>query len=207
VHTDRAQGIVERLGDELLLTESGGDEWGRPVLEIPPRLWRRAHEVAREEGYGFFDWLAGVDEGELEEVGAAYRVVTHLWCLSERSGVLLRTLIPAENAEVESLVEVFPGAGWHEREAYEMFGVRFAGHPDLKKLLLADEFEGHPLRKSFVLASRAVRPWPGAVEPGEGADGPEGMAERESERAGRRIAPRKKLLPPGVPQPGEWGPR
>src|SRR5262249_22318643 len=97
---------------------------------------------------------------------------------------------------VPSIVEVYPGAAWHEREAYEMFGVDFPGHPDLAPLLLAPEFEGHPLRKDFVLASRVVKPWPGAVEPGESA----------AEAAQRRPR-RQPQRPPGVPAPGEWGPR
>jgi NADH-quinone oxidoreductase subunit C len=85
------------------------------------------------------------------------------------------------------VVSVYPGAAWHERETHEMFGVDFAGHPGLTPLLLPPEFEGHPLRKEFVLASRVAKAWPGAKEPGG-----------DSKRAPMR--------PPGVPAPGEWGP-
>jgi hypothetical protein len=88
---------------------------------------------------------------------------------------------------IASVTDLYPGADWHERETHEMFGVDFPGHPDLKPLLLAPEFEGHPLRKDFVLASRVVKPWPGAKEPGEGR----GTA--------RKRAPKR---PPGVPE--DW---
>jgi len=74
-----------------------------------------------------------------------------------------------------------------------MFGVDFAGHPGLKPLLLPPEFEGHPLRKEFVLAARVAKAWPGAKEPGE--------SDADKAPSRRRIAP------PGVPDPDEWGPR
>jgi NADH-quinone oxidoreductase subunit C len=100
--------------------------------------------------------------------------------------------------EVESLVDLYPGAAWHERETYEMFGIVFARHPDLRPLLLPPEFEGHPLRKEFVLASRVAKPWPGAKEPGESDhDAPAAAAP-----TGRR-----RTRPPGVPTPEERGPR
>ncbi len=86
---------------------------------------------------------------------------------------------------------MFHGANWHERETYEMFGVVFAGHPNLVPLLLPDGFEGHPLRKEFVLASRVAKEWPGAREPGESA-------------AGGPV--RRRMRPPGVPDPADWGP-
>jgi NADH-quinone oxidoreductase subunit C len=71
-------------------------------------------------------------------------------------------------------VGVYAGADWHEREAAEMFGIDFVGHPNLVKLYLPDAFEGHPLRKSFPLLSREVKPWPGTVdvEPMPGSDEP-----------------------------------
>ncbi len=91
---------------------------------------------------------------------------------------------------VATVVPIFPGAAWHERETHEMFGIDFAGHPDLKPLLLPPEFEGHPLRKEFVLASRVAKPWPGAKEPGE------------SEHTATRRQP---MRPPGVPAAGRVG--
>jgi NADH-quinone oxidoreductase subunit C len=71
-----------------------------------------------------------------------------------------------------SVIEVFPGADWHEREAWEMYGIDFTGHPNLIHLYLPGGFEGHPLRKDFPLMAREVKPWPGLVDveamPGEG---------------------------------------
>ena len=72
-----------------------------------------------------------------------------------------------------------------------MFGIDFAGHPNLVPLLLPDGFEGHPLRKDFVLAARVAKPWPGAKEPGESDEG--------------GPPSRRKTRPPGVPDPGRVG--
>ena len=84
---------------------------------------------------------------------------------------LFRTRVP-DGSSLASLTGVFRGAAWHERETHEMFGLDFDGFDDgtglgLRPLLLPDGFEGTPLRKSFVLAARASKPWPGAKEPGE----------------------------------------
>ncbi|HET8682291.1 MAG TPA: NADH-quinone oxidoreductase subunit C [Micromonosporaceae bacterium] len=183
--------LVEVLGSASTATATvsgGGPGHARATVDVPPALWHDAVHSARDElGFDFFDWLSAVDE--LEQ---GFTVVVHLWSLAGRHGVLVRTRVPREAPAVASIVDIFPGAAWHERETHEMFGVTFPGHPgELLPLLLPPEFEGHPLRKEFVLASRVAKDWPGAKEPGE------------SEHTATR---RQKMRPPGVPDPTEWGP-
>ena len=95
-------------------------------------------------------------------------------------GINIKCDVSDSEPVVESWVSVFAGANWHEREAHEMFGIGFAGHPDLRNMYLPTEFEGHPLRKDFPLLARMVKPWPGIVDvepmPGGSAD-EEGDAE------------------------------
>ncbi|MFX0539425.1 NADH-quinone oxidoreductase subunit C [Ornithinimicrobium sp. Y1847] len=177
--------------------------------DVAPGEWVAAVRGARDEGFGFFDWLSAVDQTDAAEgegvPGPGFDVVVHL--LDVRGGasgdglsrVLVRTRVP-EGGELDSVTGVFAGAAWHERETHEMFGIGFAGFDDgsgmpLRPLLLPEGFEGTPLRKDFVLAARASKPWPGAKEPGEG----EGST-------ARRSPSRRRLLPPGVPDPS-WGPR
>jgi NADH-quinone oxidoreductase subunit C len=79
---------------------------------------------------------------------------------------------------VASWVPVYRGADWHEREAWEMYGFTFDGHPGLRHLYLPGEFEGHPLRKDFPLLAREIKPWPGLVDV-EAMPGEEASAEGE----------------------------
>ena len=188
----------------VLGIENPGSDGPRAVVNVDAKRWHEAVRACRDDlGCDFFDWLSAVDEGPVEEVPIAddsavegnasegpqgettggFRIVAHLWSVAERRGVLLKARL-TEGA-VASVTDLYPGANWHERETHEMFGVDFPGHPELAPLLLPPEFEGHPLRKDFVLASRVVKAWPGAKEPG---------GDRPSKRAPKR--------PPGVPE--DW---
>ncbi|MEU4612089.1 NADH-quinone oxidoreductase subunit C [Streptomyces umbrinus] len=157
------------------------------TVDVPPTSWLASLETARDElGCTYFDWLSAVDEP-----GTGFRVSAHVVALAPVRRLLVRTTVPHDAPVLPSAVEVYAGAAWHERETHEMFGVTFEGHPGLDPLLLPEGFEGHPLRKDFVLAARVAKAWPGAKEPGE------------SEHGGPK---RRQMLPPGVPDPNEWGP-
>ncbi|MCW2607423.1 MAG: hypothetical protein JWO60_2116, partial [Frankiales bacterium] len=162
-----------------------GDATGRRVADVGREEWIASATAVRDAGWDLFDLLTAVDEQ-----AAGIDVVLHLWSTRDRSSVLLRTRCPGEDARAPSLAGVFAGAAWHERSVAEMFGLVFDGHPGLDPLLLPDGFEGAPLRKDFVLASRVVRPWPGAPEPGQSS--------------AEAAVGRRRTLPPGVPAPGTW---
>ncbi|MEV8255917.1 NADH-quinone oxidoreductase subunit C [Streptomyces huasconensis] len=157
------------------------------TVDVPPAQWTTALETARTTlSCTYFDWLSAVDEP-----GTGFRICAHVVALAPVRRLLLRTTVPHDAPVLASAVGVYAGAAWHERETHEMFGVTFEGHPGLTPLLLPENFEGHPLRKDFVLAARVAKAWPGAKEPGE------------SEHGGPK---RRQMLPPGVPDPNEWGP-
>ncbi|MEW1682099.1 NADH-quinone oxidoreductase subunit C, partial [Streptomyces sp. NPDC093594] len=175
--------VAELFGAQATAEES----YGVLTVDVPSDAWIPALEAARDRlGCTFFDWLSAVDEP-----GTGFRVTAHVAALSPVRRLLLRTTVPHDAPELPSAVGVYAGAAWHERETHEMFGVGFTGHPGLDHLLLPEGFEGHPLRKDFVLAARVAKAWPGAKEPGE------------SEHGGPK---RRQMLPPGVPDPNEWGP-
>ncbi|MBW8485095.1 NADH-quinone oxidoreductase subunit C [Actinomadura parmotrematis] len=158
---------------------------GGLAVGVPADEWIEALRFARDElACDFFDWLTAVDEGD-----EGFAIVVHVYSLERRHHLLVRTRVPRAEPALPTAVGVYRGANWHERETAEMFGVAFEGHPNPLPLLLPDGFEGHPLRKEFVLAARVAKAWPGAKEPGE---------------SGHGAPSRRRVRPPGVPD--DWGP-
>lgn len=100
-------------------------------------------------------------------------------------GVTLKADVPDDSLAVPTWTGVYAGADWHEREAWEMFGISFTGHPGLRNIYLPSDFEGNPLRKDFPLLSRMVKPWPGIVDveqfPNEGDEGDAGAEANEGD--------------------------
>ena len=176
---------AERVTEVLGLTPTSS--YGQLTVDVPRDAWVRVVTSARDDlGLSYFDLLTAVDER-----AAGFDVVLRLWSVSGRTGLLLRTRCPRDDATVPSLTGVFAGAGWHERQTAELFGIAFDGHPGLAPLLLSEQVDGHPLRKDFVLTERVSKPWPGAKEPGES----------DADLVGAPV--RRKNLPLGVPMPGE----
>jgi NADH-quinone oxidoreductase subunit C len=171
------------------------------MVDVPVDAWVEAVSSARDElELTWFDTLTVVDEAD-----GTFSVIVHLVSLrTPLASLMVRTRVSGAYS-LESLAPTFEGAGWHEREAAEMFGLAFDGAPDQRRLLLPDAFEGAPLRKDFAMATRAARPWPGAKDPGESdADVPDSASDQPATAAKRR---RRRAVPPGVPvrdDQGRW---
>ena len=94
-----------------------------------------------------------------------FQVFARVTDIERHVGVTLKVDVPDDDpSSIESWHAVYAGANWHERETREMFGIDFAGHPDLRNMYLPTDFEGYPLRKDFPLLARIVKPWPGIVD-------------------------------------------
>ncbi len=187
--------ITEALGDgyrdhHIL---AGRDLWVR----VNRDSWVDAATAIRDRlGCRFFDWLSAIDwlpspygrdmdaqednprprAAEPMEQGYAggetrFQMLLRLYSMEHHLGLTIKADLPDDDLSIDTLIGVFPGANWHEREAWEMFGIHFNGHPDLRHLYLPGEFEGNPLRKDYPLLARRVKPWPGIVDvelmPGE----------------------------------------
>ena len=135
--------------------------------------WVSAHTAVRDDlDLVFFSWLSAVDWANEVEAGDALsdeveeriEMLTTVADLTEGHRVTFSTDLTKDSPSIASLVNVYSGANWHEREAAEMFGIEFIGHPDPGPLYLPESFIGNPLRKSYPLLSREVKPWPGDVD-------------------------------------------
>ena len=157
---------AEEVGTRLRARFGDGvdvvDAFGHAVAVVPSEDYRDVVRFLRDEpdlACDFCDFTGGVDLGS-----DGFEVVTHLTSTTNLHGVRVKVRLPAEEPTVASISDLYPTCDWHERETMEMFGIRFEGHPLPVKLLLAEPFEGHPLRKDFPLMTREAKPWPGAVE-------------------------------------------
>lgn len=171
-----------------------------PCVPCEPGEWLTTLQQVYDEGFTYFDFLTAVDQTDVEE-HPGFDLLVHVYDVTGETfrETFVQTRI-ADGTSLASCTSIWPGAAWHERETFEMFGIGFDDFIDpnngkLRKLLLPDGFEAHPLRKSFVLTARVSKPWPGAKEPGGG--GTDGKPAR---------APRRRMQPPGIPD-DSWGPR
>jgi NADH-quinone oxidoreductase subunit C len=147
-----AGGAVPRAPGGPGTAPDAGPEPARPVgdawLEVPAARWREACRAARELpelSFDFLRCLTGVDRPDAGRID----VVAHLFSYKHRRGLALRTSLDRAAPELDSVSGVWPAADWHERELWDLLGVRLRGHPDLRRLLLPDDWPGHPLRKDW----------------------------------------------------------
>ncbi len=132
------------LGEDTVLIKKDG------LLEVMKYL-------KESEGFNVLMDLTCVDYYGEEE---RFEVVYHLYDLDKKRRLRVKVRVDEEKPEVESLCGLWKSANWYEREVWDMFGVRFLNHPDLKRILMYDEFEGHPLRKDYPLRKRQPRVGP-----------------------------------------------
>src|SRR6185312_1748445 len=152
-----AQIVLDRLtaqftGGELVEVGSNlGNEWARVKRES----WLAVAKFLRDDPatkMEMFIDLTAVDRLGLRtwpEDAPRFDVVVHLYSVSLKHRVRLYSAVPEEDPSIDTLVSIWAGANWYEREAYDLYGVRFKGHPDLRRILMYPEFVGHPLRKDY----------------------------------------------------------
>lgn len=125
---------------------------GDETVIVDPTRWYAVHQFLREDARADMDMLVDLTAVDFPDREPRFEVVSHLVSLSKGHRLRLKASVGDEDGEdavIPSLTSIWASANWLEREAYDMFGVKFSGHPDLRRILLYPEFEGYPLRKDY----------------------------------------------------------
>ena len=139
--TDAGAVVRERLGIE----PSGAPP--SLTLEVPPERWLEAGRVLKHDlGCLYFNFLTAIDWKE-----RGFEVLCRVENLGAGLAVMLRSTLGPGVARCASLTSLYRGANWMERECYDMFGITFDGHPDLRRILLSQDWDGYPLRKDYAV--------------------------------------------------------
>lgn len=131
------------------------DVLGEDVARVPPDQLVEFTSAARKAGFTAFTDLAAVDH--LHHRPERFEIAITVTSYAERARLRISVFAPGDPPTLPSITGVFPGANFYEREAYDLFGIRFEGHPDLTRILLPDDWVGHPLRKDAPVGSVPVQ--------------------------------------------------
>ena len=134
---------------EALKLRFQAEEFSIGVRVEPDALLDCLRTLRDQHGYRFYVAASATDRGETLEV------VHGLRNLDSKDEIFVKVAVPAARPEVASAAQIFSGAEWHEREILDLFGVTFLAHPDPRRILMPDDYEGHPLRKEFPMNT----PW------------------------------------------------
>ena len=122
---------------------------GETTIVVPREMLRAAAAQCKDNPALKFNLLSDATCVDRFPVEPRFELNYQLVSLGRRERIRLRTSVSGQQPVIESLVPVWPGANWLEREIFDLFGIRFEGHPDLRRILLPDQFEGFPLRRDF----------------------------------------------------------
>jgi NADH-quinone oxidoreductase subunit C len=128
---------------------------GQDVALVPNGRWLGFGEAARDAGFEVCVDVTAIDW--MRQRPERFEVVANLLSMQHELRLRMITTAPRQEPTVASLVPVWPGVNFAEREVYDMFGITFEGHPDLTRILMPDEWEGHPLRKDFGVGAVPVQ--------------------------------------------------
>lgn len=142
--------IVQKLKGEFPASIQGTDEFrGDLTAQVKREDIVKVCRFLKDDYELSFDMLIDLLGVDMYRPEGRFEVVYILYSLKNKKYLRLKVLVDEEDPVVDTLGTVWSGASWHERETYDMFGIKFAGHPDLRRMYMPDEFEYFPLRKDF----------------------------------------------------------
>ena len=121
------------------------------TIEVKPEELLKIAKELKNKGYAYFSFITAVDPVKISIYGVDQKekFLLRYRLSSLKDSVTLKLEIPRDNPVVDSVSSIWSGANWHEREVYDLFGITFKGHPDLRRILLPEDWQGHPLRKDY----------------------------------------------------------
>ena len=145
------------IRDNLIVERgvSAGDAW----VTVDPANIRDALTALKDEGYRLLLFLTCVDhliDASRPQWPGRYEIVYQLRNMDTLDQIRVRTFIDGDPPRIDSVHDLFPPANWDERETYDMFGVVFENHPDLTRILMPDDWVGHPLRRDYPVGGEVV---------------------------------------------------
>ena len=144
------------IADELITErgQSAGDEW----ITVDAEQIYRVLSSLKDEGYTLLVFLTCVDHlaDHSRDFPGRFELVYQMRDMDRLRDLRVRTFLDGETPEIESVHDLFPPANWDERETYDMFGITFRGHPNLTRILMPDDWVGHPLRRDFPVGGEVV---------------------------------------------------
>ena len=138
--------LLDALSDAVLETHA---KLGDATAQIDASRIVDVARLLRDDPDLQFEMLTDLTCVDYIEQEPRFEVVYHFYSVARNRRVRIKARVTADVCQIDSLIDLYPSADWMEREVWDMYGVRFEGHPDLRRLLLYEEFEGHPLRKDY----------------------------------------------------------
>lgn len=144
------EALARRFGDAVYEPTSEGTR--DPFVRVRAERWLDVARALRDEPELSFDFLQNLTAVDWIKQDAI-EVVYHLWSYARRHGCVVKVTLPRAKPELPSVAGIWRTADWHEREQFDLLGVIFAGHPDLRRIMMPDDWPGHPMRKDYVEAA------------------------------------------------------
>jgi NADH-quinone oxidoreductase subunit C len=138
--------LASRFGASILSTHN---ELGDATAVVAREKVVEICRFLRDDADLRFDLAVDLTGVDYIDETPRFEVVYHLYSIEKKQRVRIKARVPAEDPTIGSVAGIWTGLNWYEREAFDMYGIRFDGHPDLRRILLPETFVGHPLRKDY----------------------------------------------------------
>ena len=129
------------------------ETFGEQSVELPPDRLIEVCRFLKDSGFERLSTVTAVDRYPRRP---RFELVYHLHSISRKERLRLKTRLDGDSPEIDSATAVWRSANWYEREVFDLFGVRFRNHPDLRRIMLPDDWDGHPLRKDYPVTGPRV---------------------------------------------------